>query len=91
MRLLILFTAAAICSCPAIAQPNYQLMDESQARAGLRSDNEPPTPRLDPWPVQLEMRVPFEPTDFPKRTPNLSDVRVASDELRDSSSLREPH
>ena len=65
MRLLILLAAAAICSLPAISQPNYQLMDDSQARAGLRSDNEPSEPRLVPWPVQLEMRVPFEPTAFP--------------------------
>jgi hypothetical protein len=45
MRLLALFTAAALCSCPAIAQQ--------------------PAANPAPWPVQLEMRVPFEPTSFP--------------------------
>jgi hypothetical protein len=39
-------------------------MDDSQAQAGLRSDNERPAPRLAPFPLQLEMRVPFDPTAF---------------------------
>ena len=65
MRWLILFTAAAICSCPAIAPPNFQLMDGSQARAALRSDSQQPAAKPAPWPVQLEVRVPFEPTAFP--------------------------
>src|ERR1700730_5150855 len=64
MRWLILFAAAAI-SCPAIAQPNFPLMDDSQARPGLRSDNQQPASNPAPFPVQLEMRVPFEPTAFP--------------------------
>jgi hypothetical protein len=67
MRLLILFAAAVICSRPAIAQPNYQLVDDSQSPSGLRSDNQPPAAKPAPWPVQLEMRVPFEPTAFPSQ------------------------
>ena len=65
MRWLILFAAAAICSCPAVAQPNYQLMGDSQARATVRSDNQQAAATPAPWPVQIEMRVPFEPTAFP--------------------------
>ncbi len=45
MRLLILFAAAAICSCTAIAQV--------------------PAAKPAPFPLQLEVRVPFEPTAFP--------------------------
>src|SRR4030088_3317462 len=62
MRLSILFAAAVVCSCPAIAQPNYRLMDDS---AAPRSDNQQSATTLAPWPVQIEMRVPFEPTAFP--------------------------
>lgn len=63
MRLLTLFAAAVLCSCPAIAQPNCPLVQDSQSRADLRSDNKPPG--LAPFPLQLEIRVPFEPTPFP--------------------------
>jgi hypothetical protein len=64
MRFLALFLASAFCSCPAVAQLSCPLMDDSQAQAGLRSDNERPAPRLAPFPLQLEMRVPFDPTAF---------------------------
>jgi hypothetical protein len=64
MRFLALFLASAFCSCPAVAPLSCSLMDDSQARAGLRSDNEPSAPRLAPFPLQLEMRVPFDPTAF---------------------------
>jgi hypothetical protein len=64
MRFLALFLASAFCSCPAVAQLSCPLMDDSQSRAGLRSDNEPPVPRFAPFPLQLEMRVPFDPTAF---------------------------
>jgi hypothetical protein len=65
MRLLILFTAAAICSCTAIAQSNYHVMEDSQSRAGPGSDSQVPAAKPSPFPLQLEMRVPFEPTAFP--------------------------
>jgi hypothetical protein len=65
MRWLILFAVAAFCSCPGIAQPNYQLMDDSQLRSAPRSDNQQAATTPAPWPVQLEMLVPFEPTAFP--------------------------
>jgi hypothetical protein len=50
MRQYILFAAACLCSCPDIAQ--------------TPSDNKAAANRP-PWPLQLEMRVPFEPTAFP--------------------------
>ena len=53
MRQYILFAAACLCSYPAIAQIQNQ-----------PSDNKT-TANRPPWPVQLEMRVPFEPTAFP--------------------------
>jgi peptidase M23-like protein len=56
MRLLILLGAASLCSCPTIAQPDNQLTGNSQAHSAAKRA---------PWPLQLEMRVPFEPTAFP--------------------------
>lgn len=53
MRLFILLAAACLCSYPAIAQTQQQSLDNKTAA------NRPP------WPLQLEMRVPFEPTAFP--------------------------
>jgi len=53
MRRYILFAAACLCSYPAIAQTHNQPSDNKTAV------NRPP------WPLQLEMRVPFEPTAFP--------------------------
>ena len=54
MRLVILLAAAAcLFSCPTIAQTQNQ-----------RSDNKAAAKQA-PWPLQLEMRVPFEPTAFP--------------------------
>jgi hypothetical protein len=53
MRLFILLAAACFCSSPAIAQTQNQ-----------RSDNKTAANRP-PWPLQLEMCVPFEPTAFP--------------------------
>ncbi|MBZ5516467.1 MAG: hypothetical protein LAN62_16775 [Acidobacteriia bacterium] len=64
MRLSILLTAACLCSCPAIAQPDNQLTGNPQAQ-NLRSDNKNPAARPAPFPLQLEVRVPFEPTAFP--------------------------
>jgi hypothetical protein len=64
MRLSILLGVALLCSCPAIAQPDKPLTGNSQARS-LRSDNKKWTAKPAPWPLQLEMRVPFEPTAFP--------------------------
>jgi hypothetical protein len=64
MRLLILLGAASLCSCPTIAQPDNQLTGNSQAQ-NLRSENKNSAVKPAPWPPQLEMRVPFEPTAFP--------------------------
>ncbi len=65
MRLLIILIAAAICSCTAIAQSNYLPMKNSQLRAGPVSEGQVPAAKPAPFPLQLEMRVPFEPTAFP--------------------------
>jgi Peptidase family M23 len=65
MRPVILLGVASLCSCLAIDQPIYRLMQDSQARASLQSDHQQPAAKPAPWPVQLEMRVPFEPTAFP--------------------------
>jgi Peptidase family M23 len=53
MRLLILLAAACLLSCPTIAQTQRKQSDNKAAA------NQPP------WPLQLEMRVPFDPTAFP--------------------------
>jgi hypothetical protein len=53
MRLFILLAAACLFSCPAIAQAQNP-----------RSDNKTAAKQAS-WPLQLEMRVPFEPTAFP--------------------------
>lgn len=53
MRVFILLAVACVCSCPPIAQTQNQ-----------RSDNKAAAKQAQ-WPVQLEMRVPFEPTGFP--------------------------
>src|SRR6266851_8081281 len=65
MRLLILLGAASLCSCPTIAQPDNQLTGNPQAQ-NLRSDNKNLAAKPAPWPPQLEMRVPFEPTALPR-------------------------
>src|SRR5260370_42277426 len=64
MRLSILFAAVAFCLHPAIGQRTYPFRDASKALAGLRSENQQGV-KPAPWPPQLEMRVPFEPTAFP--------------------------
>src|SRR6202521_2466795 len=53
MRQYTLFAAACLCSYTAIAQTQNQQSDNKTAA------NRPP------WPLQVEMRVPFEPTAFP--------------------------
>jgi len=53
MRVFVLLAVACLCSCPAIARTQDQ-----------RSDNEAVAKQAQ-WPLQLEMRVPFEPTAFP--------------------------
>ena len=40
-------------------------MEDSQSRAGPGSDSQVPAVKPAPFPLQLEMRVPFEPTAFP--------------------------
>jgi hypothetical protein len=64
MRLLILLTAAATGSLLQLAQLTLWVED-SQSRGNLQSDNQQSAGKRAPWPVQLEMRVPFEPTAFP--------------------------
>src|SRR2546421_12501661 len=54
MRLFILLAAACLCSCPTIAQTQNQQSDSKNSAA-----------KPAPWPPQLEMRMPFEPTAFP--------------------------
>ncbi len=63
MRLLVLCLVSAFCSCSVAAQSNCPLINDS-ARAGLQSD-QLPTTKAPPIPLQLELRVPFEPTAFP--------------------------
>ena len=53
MRVFILLTFACLCSCPSIAQTQNQRSDDKAAA------------KQPQWPLQLEMRVPFEPTAFP--------------------------
>ena len=53
MRPFILLAAACLFSCPAVAQTQNQPSDNKTAA------NRPP------WPLQLEMHVPFDPTAFP--------------------------
>jgi hypothetical protein len=65
MRSLILFTAALISSCPAIAESGQAVDGQSQTRTPPRSDNQQPAAKPVPFPLQLEMRVPFEPMAFP--------------------------
>src|SRR5438132_14226533 len=55
MRLFILLAATCLCSCPTIAQTQNQRSDGKNSSAAKPA----------PWPPQLEMRVPFEPTAFP--------------------------
>ena len=64
MRLLILLPLACLCSFFAIAQPNSRLAGNSQAQEP-RSDNKRAANKPAPFPPQLEMRVPFEPSAFP--------------------------
>ena len=54
MRQSMLFAAACLCSYPAIAQTQNQPVRQQDRR-----------PIRPPWPLQVEMRVPFEPTAFP--------------------------
>jgi Peptidase family M23 len=65
MRLLILLAAAAFCSYPPVAQPNYHFIGGHEVLAGVRSGNQHPAAKLESGPGQLEMRLPFEPTAFP--------------------------
>ena len=53
MRPLILLAAACLFSCPTIAQTQNQRSDIKAAAKQAA------------WPLQLEMRVPFDPTPFP--------------------------
>lgn len=63
MRLLILLGIAFLCSWPAPAQPRNHLTCGTLAQ-NPRSDNKNSAPKP-AFPLQLEVRVPFEPTAFP--------------------------
>ena len=63
MRLFILLAAACSCIGVTCAQAQKQSTGSTQA-AGSRADNKNAT-KAAPFPLQLEMRVPFEPTAFP--------------------------
>src|ERR1043166_5406319 len=52
MRIFLLFAATCLYSCVAIAQTQNHPSDKSAAKQPS-------------WPLQMEMRVPFEPTPFP--------------------------
>lgn len=65
MRPFIFLGIASLCLCPGLAQPSIQSTDKPQSPAQTRPDSEPRAPKLPPFPVQLEMRVPIAPTAFP--------------------------
>ena len=64
MRLFLLLGVAALCSCPVLALRDDHLTATPQAQ-NLRSDTSGPVAKPSPWPPQLELRVPFDPTAFP--------------------------
>lgn len=64
MRLFTLFAVALLCSCAATAQPDNHLKGNPQEQ-NQRSDHRNGRVKPAPFPLQLEMRVPFEPTAFP--------------------------
>ena len=63
MRLLVLLTAACLSASLALAQAEKQSTANTQA-AGSRAEERKAT-KAAPFPLQLEIRVPFEPTAFP--------------------------
>lgn len=64
MRLLTLFTLVCLCSSPALSQPGGQLTGSSQAQ-NLAPENKKSAATAAPSTLQLEFRVPFDPTVFP--------------------------
>ena len=64
MRLFTLFAVALLCSFAATAQPDDHLKGNPQEQ-NQRPDHRSGTVKPPPFPLQLEMRVPFEPTGFP--------------------------
>ena len=64
MRLLALFTVVCLCSSPALAQLGNQLTGNSQAQ-NLPPENKKGSAKAAPSNLQLEFRVPFDPTVFP--------------------------
>ena len=65
MRSFIRVTIAVVSSFPAIAQSVQTVNAQPQTSAPLRSAIQPPAATPVSFPLQLEMRVPFEPTAFP--------------------------
>src|SRR5215472_3274444 len=64
MRLLIPLVAACLCVCPTLPQLNQPLTVNSETQ-DFRSDDKHPPAKLASRPLQLEMRVQFDPTAFP--------------------------
>ena len=62
MRLLVLVTAG--CLCAALALPQAEKQPTGNAQTASSADDSKKPARA-PFPLQLEMRVPFEPTAFP--------------------------
>ena len=63
MRVFILVAAACLCEGLTFAQAEKPSTGSTQA-AGSGADNKMPT-KAAPFPLQLEVRIPFEPTAFP--------------------------
>ena len=64
MRLPVLYAATFLLSFPAFSAPDGPLPNNYQVQ-NPRADNKNAAAKASPWPPQLEMRVPFEPTAFP--------------------------
>jgi len=64
MRRLTLSIVLCLCLGLTLAELGSMLTGNAQAQ-NLRSDNQKAAAKPAPFPLQLEMRVPFEPTAFP--------------------------
>jgi hypothetical protein len=64
MRLSFVVGIASLCLCPVPGQTKMRLAETVQVQ-NVPSDNKQSSASANPLPLQLEMRVPFEPTAFP--------------------------
>lgn len=64
MRVLIL-AASVFCACPSLAQPKHLLINDHQMQAALPSNKPQVASTPTRPPLQVELRVPFQPTAFP--------------------------